>query len=293
MRLFEIGDGLISIKVSNNYNSELENDDTIILYDLEKDFATIRISIITVESKNGSDKQPMFNRTIEEANKKGIKVNIEDQKSFYGYITEDKKEDLSIYYFEVGYLNHLIIISVTTTAEYSQNNEESLEDLLQEITGFIPSITEINLETQNIFEPRYENFIHINERIATILNIKTEEIDNYHNTEKTIHLLQEIIDKEIFQADQSYELESLGIALGDYIQYKHNDFHWAIIRDEYGRDYCLQYKTFAINVFPSTMILKRIENGEYINISELVSDLIYKVNELTESEEFDLLDHND
>ena len=51
-KVFEIGDGLKSIKVSSNYFSDAEDDRTIILYDPEIDFAEIRISVITVEPLN-------------------------------------------------------------------------------------------------------------------------------------------------------------------------------------------------------------------------------------------------
>lgn len=293
MRLFEIGDGLKSIKVSNNYYADLENDRTLILYDPEIDFAEIRISTITVEPNDSNDLQAMYNRVIEEANEKGSKLTVENDKSYYHYVEENQEEGLMIFYFEVGYQNHLIIISVTTSAEYCQNNEENIENLLSEIAGFIASIEEINLENQNIFEPRYSDFDDINQRISQILNINEEEIDTYHRSDKTISFIQKMIDKKVFQMENTYELHSLGIALGDYIQYKYNDFHWAVIRDEYGRDICLQYKTLALTIFPMTMISKRVEDGDKINVAELVSNLLEKINELIKSEDFGTLDHND
>jgi len=293
MRLFEIGDGLKSIKVSNNYYADLENDRTLILYDPEVDFAEIRISTITVEPNDSADLQAMFNRVIEEANEKGSKLTVENDKSYYHYAEENHEEGLMMFYFEVGYQNHLIIISVTTSEEYCQNNEESIENLLSEIAGFIASIEEINLENQNIFEPRYSDFDDINQRISQILNINEEEIDTYHRSDKTMSFIQKMIDEKVFQMENTYELHSLGIALGDYIQYKNNDFHWAVIRDEYGRDICLQYKTLALTIFPMTMISKRVEDGDNINVAELVSNLLEKINELIKSGDFGALDHND
>ncbi|MCC9073257.1 DUF3806 domain-containing protein [Flavobacterium sp. F-65] len=293
MKLFEIGDGLKSIKVSSNYFAERENDGTVILYDPEIDFAEIRISVITVESKDSSDLQAMYRRVIELAKEKEIEVNLTDEKSYYNYVKENEEDGLMIFYFEVGYFNHLIIISVTTNAEYAQNNEENIENVLSDITNFISTIKEINIDSQHIFEPTYNDIDDINERIKKVLNIHEDEIDAYHDTDKTISLIQKIIDENVFQVDNTYELQSLGIALGDYIQYKNNDFHWAVIRDEYGRDICLQYKTLALTVFPMTMISKRIEDGENVNVSELFSDLLNKINELVISGDFTELDHND
>ena len=293
MRLFEIGDGLKSIKVSNNYYTDWENNGTVILYDPEIDFAEIRISVITVEAKDDSDLQPMFRKVLERAKEKKIKANVEDEKGYYKYLTENQEDGLTIFFFEIGYLNHLIIISATTSTEYCQNNEENIENLLSDIASFIPSIKEINLKNQNIFEPKYSDFASINERISKIFDINEDEIDTYHNNDKTIFLIQKIIEEKKFQADNTYELQSLGIALGDYLRYKNEGFHWAVIQDEYGRDICMQYKTLAITVFPMTMISKRIEDGESIKVSELICDLLDKINELSNSGEFRELDHND
>lgn len=293
MKLFEIGDGLKSIKVPGNYFSDAEDDRTIILYDPEIDFAEIRISVITVEPKDSSDLQVMFNRVIELANEKGINVSVEDGKSYYHYVEQNLEDGLTNFYYEVGYLNHLILISVTASAEYCQNNKVNVENLLRDITSFIPSITEIKLTSQNIFEPKYSDFDSINKTVAKILNIDEEEIDACHDSDKTLSLIQKMIDDKVFQAKNTHELQSLGIALGDYIQYKYNDFHWAVVRDEYGRDMCLQFKTFAITVFPMTLISKRIEDGESVNVAELVSGLVDKVVEISKNGEFNQLDHND
>jgi len=293
MKLFEIGDGLKSIKVPSNYFSDAEDDRTIILYDPEIDFAEIRISVITVEPNDSSDLQVMFNTVIELANEKGINVSVEDGKSYYHYVEQNLEDGLTILYYEVGHLNHLILISVTASAEYCQNNKANIENLLSDITSFIPSITEIKLTSQNIFEPKYSDFDSINKTVAKILNIDEEEIDACHDNDKTLSLIQKMIDDKVFQAENTHELQSLGIALGDYIQYKYNDFHWAVVRDEYGRDMCLQFKTFAITVFPMTMISKRIEDGESVNVAELVSGLVDKVIEISKNGEFNQLDHND
>lgn len=293
MKVFEIGDGLKSIKVSSNYFSDAENDRTIILYDPEIDFAEIRISVITVEPKDSTDVQVMFNRVINLANEKGIKVKVESEKSYYQYTEENPEDGLMIFYYEVGFLNHLIIISVTASAEYCQNNEENIENLLSDIASFILSIQEIKLSTQNIFEPKYGDVDTINQTVSKILNISEEEIDAFHSSDKTISLIQQMLDEKIFTAENTYELQCLGIALGDYIQYKNNDFHWAVVRDEYGRDFCLQFKTFAIAVFPMTMISKRIEDGEFVNVAELANGLVDKVIEVSKNGEFNELDYND
>lgn len=293
MKLFEIGDGLKSIKVPNNYFSEWENDDTVILYDPELDIADIRITVITMEPKDSNDTQAMYRRIIEVAKEKGIKAHLANDKSYYLYNEENPIDETINYFFEVGYKNHIIVITVTVFAEFAQNNEEDIENILNDISSSIATIEEVNTKSQNIFEPRYSDFVSINSRISEILNINESQIEDDYDNNKSISSIQKMIDNKIFQPNNTYELQSLGIVLGDYIQYKHKEFHWAVVVDEYGRDICLQYKKFAVTIFPLTMISKRIEDGEMVNILELVNDLLDKITELTTSEDYEELEYND
>lgn len=295
MRLFEIGDGLKSIKVSANYYSEWENDNTVILYDPEKDFAGIRISVITVEPKDSSNVNIAYENMINEGNKRNCKVSVINEKSFFTYRndSEEDGEKISMFFFEIGYKCHFIIISVTVSSEYVQNNEEEVEGLLSDIIQFIPTIEEVSLSETNIFEPKYSDFKGINERIAGILNIEEDDIEAYHENDESIHLIQNLLDGNEIKADETYQLQSLGIVMGDYLQYKEPRFHWAVVRDEYGRDLSLQYENLSLTIFPMTMISKRVEDGETVNVKALITGLIERVKEIAQSGDYKVLDHND
>ena len=102
------------------------------------------------------------------------------------------------------------------------------------------------------------------------LEISEDELDNFHKRGETLKKIQKFLDEAKFSAEKTVELQSLGLAFGDYIQYKYPDFHWAIVHDQYGRDFCLDYGDTTITFFPKTMISKRVEKGEEIRVESLL-----------------------
>ena len=48
------------------------------------------------------------------------------------------------------------------------------------------------------------------------------------------------------------------------------------LEDEYGKDVCVRHKESTLLIFPQTMISKRIEDGEQVNIAELFYGLRQK-----------------
>jgi len=55
---------------------------------------------------------------------------------------------------------------------------------------------------------------------------------------------------------------------------------WVTVEDEYGRDPAVELPGTTILVFPLTMISKRIEQGEEVDIYDLFDGLCTKVREM-------------
>lgn len=81
-------------------------------------------------------------------------------------------------------------------------------------------------------------------------------------------LLQKLIDEKALRPDQTYELQCLGIALGQVFAAE-TPLRWVMVEDEYGRDPALQYPDTTILLFPLTMISKRIEKGQEVDVADL------------------------
>ena len=294
MKLIEIGDGLKSIKVASNYYSDWENDQkTVILYKGEDNEPEIRISVISVEPKDASNtNNNAYHSVVQSGEEKGYPVTKIEDKSYYTHSEESPSGDstIVIYFYKIGYRYNFVILSVTVLSE--DKDSPRLQATLREIESFIPSINEISLEEATIFEPKYTDFASINERIASTLEIKEDDIDNCHETDATLSKIQQLLDKKKYTPEQTYELQSLGLALGDYLQYKDEHLHWAVVRDGYGRDLCLQHKSTALTVFPMTMLSKRIEDGEEVVVKSLVNGLFNIIEEQTKGNNIKELDHN-
>lgn len=82
-------------------------------------------------------------------------------------------------------------------------------------------------------------------------------------------VLQRLIDDNAFNKTQTYELQSLGVAFGDVLA-SELPVSWVMVTDEYGTDPTLRYKDKPVNINALTMISKRVERGEVVNLVQLL-----------------------
>ena len=81
--------------------------------------------------------------------------------------------------------------------------------------------------------------------------------------------LQRLIDDRAFNKTQTYELQSLGVAFGDVLS-SELALRWVIVTDEYGTDPTLRFKSTTVQINALTMISKRIERDEVVNLGQLL-----------------------
>jgi len=94
-----------------------------------------------------------------------------------------------------------------------------------------------------------------------------------------LEFLQRVIDDDYLERSQTWELQSLGIALGRVLANNVPGLDWAIIEDEYGRDPTIQYRETSLVFNVQTMISKRIEDGEDVNVRALYDFVLRVVEE--------------
>jgi hypothetical protein len=84
-----------------------------------------------------------------------------------------------------------------------------------------------------------------------------------------LEALQCLINDRVYSADQTYELQSIGLCVGE-VMFHQLGFHWIMVEDEYGRDPAIRlFGETSIIVFPLTMISKRVERGETVDLRDL------------------------
>ncbi len=95
-----------------------------------------------------------------------------------------------------------------------------------------------------------------------------------------LHIFQEIIESNVIEPESTQTLQALGLAFGQVFIADNPGYDYWMVEDEYGRDPALRYKETTLLSFPQTIISKRIEDGEEININELYTGLVEMLEEV-------------
>jgi hypothetical protein len=167
-------------------------------------------------------------------------------------------------------------VTVLTDLWHDSNTKQTIDD----IEKSIQTISEVDPNKQNRFQPKYADLEEIDRRVADILEIHSEDAPYSHESGNTLGRLQQLIDSEQYDKNQTSELQSMGFALGDYIQSRYDQFQWIAILDEFGRVLALEHVDSSILVFPITMISKRVENDEEVNMEGLVNRTLEIVSQI-------------
>ena len=88
-----------------------------------------------------------------------------------------------------------------------------------------------------------------------------------------LNRLQAIIDSNQIPVENTQELQSLGIVFGKVFVNETPNYDWWVLEDEYGKDACVRYKETSLMAFPQTMLSKRVEDGEKLDVHEIFHGL--------------------
>lgn len=82
-----------------------------------------------------------------------------------------------------------------------------------------------------------------------------------------LRILQQLLDRRVLAPDQTYELQALGVALGDVLAARHR-LQWVRVIDEYGESRALEQAASGTLLFPVTMISRRVEAGLEVDVRQ-------------------------
>lgn len=101
----------------------------------------------------------------------------------------------------------------------------------------------------------------------------------YDSLEGKLRLLDTILGAKWIKPSETFKLQCLGITLGDALV-QELGMRWVSVEDEYGRDPAVRLPGTSIVIFPLTMISKRVERGETVDIYAMFSNVCSRVREL-------------
>ncbi|HEV2470244.1 MAG TPA: DUF3806 domain-containing protein [Candidatus Sulfotelmatobacter sp.] len=92
-----------------------------------------------------------------------------------------------------------------------------------------------------------------------------------NRTKRDLPVIQRLINDKAFNKSQGYELQCLGVVFGDVLASELR-LQWVMITDEYGTDPTLRFKNTSISVNALTMISKRVERNEPVDVFRLLQE---------------------
>jgi len=107
----------------------------------------------------------------------------------------------------------------------------------------------------------------------------------YQALDEKLRLLQGILDAGWIEAHETVKLQCLGITLGDALV-QELGLEWVAVEDDEGRAPAVRYPGTTVIAFPLTMISKRIERGETVDIADLFNGVVEQLRKMARDSEY-------
>ena len=134
---------------------------------------------------------------------------------------------------------------------------------------------------QKITEPTPEDLQRLELQRGTLERYIDDESSfaNYQKTAGKLGLIRTLLEESFVAPEQKYEVQCMGVVLGDAFV-EHLGFEWVIVEDAHGRDAAIRLPGTSIILFPLTMISKRIERGESVDVFDLFNGVVDEVDRI-------------
>lgn len=134
---------------------------------------------------------------------------------------------------------------------------------------------------QKISIPTADDLKRIGEQRAVIERYLGDDDSRakYAKPAGKLGLLRALLAQKIFKPTQTYELQCMGIVLGDtFVQ--EMGMEWIFVEDEHGRDPAVRVPNTSIIIYPLTMISKRIERDETVDVFDLFNQVANQIDQI-------------
>jgi hypothetical protein len=128
----------------------------------------------------------------------------------------------------------------------------------------------------NLQDPNEADLQRLGEQLAVAQALATKQGAGavLNGSRRDLDVIQSILDAGILGPEDTYELQSLGVAFGSSLIEAFPGLDWAIIDDEYGRDPTIRYTATSVAINVLTMISKRVEDGEHVDVHVLFNSVL-------------------
>jgi hypothetical protein len=132
---------------------------------------------------------------------------------------------------------------------------------------------------QRVDIPNEQDMLRIEAQRAWVReHFEPESRHEYETLVGKLRLLNTIVSQKWVEPHETVKLQCLGIALGDALV-QELGMRWVVVEDGQGRDPAIELPGTTVVVFPLTMISKRIERGEDVDVLGLFKAVCGKIRE--------------
>jgi Domain of unknown function (DUF3806) len=141
----------------------------------------------------------------------------------------------------------------------------------------------VSSDKQTIVAPTEDDVTSIAQSLIHADNVCKETLGTgLDGTRADLDRIQQIVDSGFVAREATYTLQALGMAFGKVFVNENPGYDWWMVQDEYGRDPAIRYQRTTLLAFPRSMLSKRVEDGESIDVSELYDQLRGRLVELVD-----------
>ena len=269
----DIGDGSLLIQLPETFSWEFEEEGTLCAYLAdEPELLVLRFSVITVahEKPENTAAIDLATENAAQADAHGVTATRLIDRSYFSYEENSEHEGRPIWlrFWQAGFRNHSLVISLCT--DQAHREKPGVDEALQLMPRLIKS-----LRVRDPISPlTSREQAELEQQREIVADFLREQCDTYSlpRLKSDLGSLQRLVDDGFFGPEQVYEWCCVGVVFGDVLATEF-DLDWVICHDEFGVEPALRYGDTSVMVFPRTLIFKRVERGEAVDLLELMDGL--------------------
>ena len=137
---------------------------------------------------------------------------------------------------------------------------------------------------QTIDAPSTQDLANLEAKRAWVRDHYDPQARNlYLSIDGKLRLIDTILKSSWVEASETLKLQCLGITFGDAVA-QELGLDWVAVEDEHGRDPALRMPGTSVILYPMTMISKRVEQGELVDIQDMFHGTCGRLRELAARE---------
>ncbi len=289
----QIGDGNLTVDLPHTFTVEQQEDRTTMAYDPAFDGAVVRFSSLHLSDPKQPDSHGLgvefVDRRARERHKR-LKESAGTHWFSYHEPSRGGGDAGDIHYWIAGLDNSVVVASCWIRR--AQKHQPGARAALSAMEPAIRSLRQSRVQCSKAegaekcdigaLSSQHEERLMQWRQAAHRAARSMLSSDAFLRHEGDLQAIQSLLDRSGPHRSDPLTLEGLGVILGDVLARK-LDLHWVTLTDSAGSTPALRYRESSIILFPTDMIVKRVERGEAVDVVDLFNTIVQHVRQMIAS----------